>query len=195
MQLCPVPHAVPQLPQCWLLDWVSTHCPLQSVEAVGGHPHLPSEQVWSARHWFPHPPQLAGSLADTSWPLQLRQSSTRPLQSLSMPSPQISLSESGMQAHTFDVRFAGWTQSQLGEAGQSEVVMQVRVHTPPVTSRRTHSRDPQSSVAWQGAPNDAPSWIGVGASVAEQAARSASAATRTRTDRVYVTRLPPLRQW
>ena len=55
---CPTGHTWPQVPQLFSSEFVLTHCPLQLVEAVDGHSHVPSAQTSIPGHAFPQPPQL-----------------------------------------------------------------------------------------------------------------------------------------
>jgi hypothetical protein len=61
VQVAPVEHTVPQLPQLVLLVCVLTHCPLQSVVPVG-HAQAPVMQLCPAAQAVPHEPQFAGSV-------------------------------------------------------------------------------------------------------------------------------------
>ena len=60
-QACPVPHALPQLPQSALVEVVSTHLPLQFVrlpEHVMAW-QAPIPHATPAAHDLPQPPQFA----------------------------------------------------------------------------------------------------------------------------------------
>ena len=56
----PAAHAVPQVPQFFASEVVSTHVPEQVATA---HPHVPFRHCCPAAQVFPHAPQLAMSLA------------------------------------------------------------------------------------------------------------------------------------
>lgn len=155
MQTCPPLHALLQRPQFVWLVIVSTHAVRHSVRPAVVQVHAPAWHDSSARHAWPHVPQLRGSSIGTGTPPHVRQSSVAPLQSLSRPSPQISVAESATQPHTFAPRPSGATQPQLLPTGQSVRTVHVRVQTPAVADTRTHRPDTQSSSTWHGAANAA----------------------------------------
>ena len=149
----PAPQSVPQAPQFCESLVKSAQPVAHTVAAASGQEHFPELQVCSGKQAFPQAPQFDGSSFGTVMPLQTRQSSTLPLQSLSMPSPHTSLSANLRHAQSLMfVPSSLVRQAQLSAAGQFMSLEHAVVHTPPVASTRTHSPEAQSSVFWHAWP-------------------------------------------
>lgn len=74
LQLCPIGHALPHIPQLALSDCVLIHVPLQS-RCPAAQPHAPAVHPWPAGHAVPQAPQFARSvckfahnLPQSDWP-------------------------------------------------------------------------------------------------------------------------------
>jgi hypothetical protein len=147
----PVPHRRPHAPQLSLLLCTLRQLPPQSI-VPRGHEQSPLMHSCPLAQRNPHAPQCSVESSGTGTPPQMRQSSTRPLQSSSRPLVQFS-ARGEAHPQTRASRPSGWTQPQP-EGHDEDPAAQGAVQTErSLPGMRRQRPEAQSSVVRQGSPN------------------------------------------